>query len=431
MPVEQAAAGHDDARRAQHGLGLVLVHRQGRGQDAGVGVGNLQRLKDALDAAVLAPFAVQGVEDHVGLQRGQHLGQIAPGVDARDLGHLPFQGVRAAATRGQRDLAFRRQAAHQDSDMEGVQGRTHGDIRRLARPYALNTVNRATFSLRGEGLRTPDPLDFPVQLHARLFQHVGADGFAQPLDVGGGRLAGVDHEVGVQLAELGAAAGDGVQLAAPARVVDQLPRRMAVRVLEGRAAGLFADRLGLLAPLGDLLDAGGDGLGRVGRAAIGRLDPDDVGRSVGVAVGIAEVGQGQFDPLAPAVQAPGGDQHVLGFRAVAARIHGQGAADGAGDARIELQPGDARLGRGARHHAVQRACARRDGVAVGRHLAPSAARQTDHHALDPPVAHDQVGADADRRDGHAFGQGLQEIGQIIGVGRDEQGVRRAAHAEPG
>src|SRR5690606_5261431 len=64
------------------------------------------------------------------------------GVDARDLGRLPFQSIRAAAARGQRDLAFRRQAAHQDGDMEGVQGRTHGNIRRLAHPYALNTVNR-------------------------------------------------------------------------------------------------------------------------------------------------------------------------------------------------------------------------------------------------------------------------------------------------
>ena len=46
---------------------------------------------------------------------------------------------------------------------------------------------------------------------------------AQAFDVGGGGFAGVDHEVGVQLAELGAASGDGVQLAAPARLVDQLP----------------------------------------------------------------------------------------------------------------------------------------------------------------------------------------------------------------
>ena len=78
------------------------------------------------------------------------LGQIATGVDARDLGDLPLQGVGAATAGGQRNLAFRRQAAHQDSDMEGVQGRTHGDIRRLAHPYALNTVNRLE-TIRGRG----------------------------------------------------------------------------------------------------------------------------------------------------------------------------------------------------------------------------------------------------------------------------------------
>jgi hypothetical protein len=58
-----------------------------------------------------------------------------------------------------------------------------------------------------------------------LGQDVGADGFAQTFDVGGGGLARVDHEVGVQLAELGAAAPmrcrRGVQLAAPARLIDQ------------------------------------------------------------------------------------------------------------------------------------------------------------------------------------------------------------------
>src|SRR6185312_7913203 len=88
---------------------------------------------------------------------------------------------------------------------------------------------------------------------------VGADGLAQALEVGGGGLAGVDQEVGVQRREHRAAK----RLAAPAGRVDQLPRRMARRVLEGRAAGLLADRLGLLAPRGDLVHALGDGGGVV------------------------------------------------------------------------------------------------------------------------------------------------------------------------
>ena len=55
---------------------------------------------------------------------------------------------------------------------------------------------------------------------------------------------------------------------------------MARRVLEGRAAGLLADRLGSLAAGGDLGDAGSHGVGFVGRSAIGRLDPDDVAQRV-------------------------------------------------------------------------------------------------------------------------------------------------------
>ena len=95
--VEEPAAGHHDAGRGQHRLGLGLVHGQRRGQDAGVGVGDGQRLQHALDAAVLAPVAVQGVEADVGLQAGQHLGQVAAGVDAADLGAQPLQRLGAAA----------------------------------------------------------------------------------------------------------------------------------------------------------------------------------------------------------------------------------------------------------------------------------------------------------------------------------------------
>ncbi|MNS91669.1 hypothetical protein D3C72_1257710 [compost metagenome] len=206
---------------------------------------------------------------------------------------------------------------------------------------------------------------------------------------------------------------------------------MTLGVLEGRAAGLFADRLGRLAAAGDLVDAGGDGLRRVGRAAIGRLHPDDARRGVGMAVGVAEVGQGQLDPLALTGQTPGRDQNVLGLGAIAARVHGQGAADGAGDTGVELQPGDARFRGGLGHHRIQRPRADRDGLALGRDPGEGAARQTDHHALDPAVAHDQVGADADDGDRHGFRQGLEEVGQVLGVRRNEQGVRRPADAEPG
>src|SRR5260370_1216094 len=77
--------------------------------------------------------------------------------------------------------------------------------------------------------------------------------------------------------------------AAPPGLVDQLPGRVARRVLEGRAAGLLADRLGGLAPCGDLGHAGGDGGGIVGTALEYRLDPDDVAWRIAMPIGVAEV----------------------------------------------------------------------------------------------------------------------------------------------
>ena len=115
--VEEPAARHGDAGRGQHRLGLGLVHGQRRGQHAGVGVGDAQRLQHALDAAVLAPLAVQGVEADVGLQLGQHLGEVAAGVDAADLGAQPLQGVGALAAGDQADLALGREPAQQDGDV--------------------------------------------------------------------------------------------------------------------------------------------------------------------------------------------------------------------------------------------------------------------------------------------------------------------------
>ena len=54
-----------------------------------------------------------------------------------------------------------------------------------------------------------------------------------------GRRAGVDQEIAVHLRHLRAADTQ----AAAAGGVDQLPGAVAGRILEGRSAGLFADRL--------------------------------------------------------------------------------------------------------------------------------------------------------------------------------------------
>ena len=58
--------------------------------------------------------------------------------------------------------------------------------------------------------------------------------------------------------------GGAVELAAPAGGVDQAPGGVAGGVLEGRAAGLLADRLGGFAAGGDLGHARLDGGGLIG-----------------------------------------------------------------------------------------------------------------------------------------------------------------------
>ena len=83
-----------------------------------MGIGDLQRLQDALDTAVLAPLAVKGVQDNVGFKRRQHLGQVTAGIDAGDPGDLSLEGVGALLAGRQGHLTLRGQPAHQDGDVQ-------------------------------------------------------------------------------------------------------------------------------------------------------------------------------------------------------------------------------------------------------------------------------------------------------------------------
>src|SRR5204862_23318 len=71
---------------------------------------------------------------------------------------------------------------------------------------------------------------------------------AEPLDIGGGRVAGVDQKIGVLFRHHRLAAGQ----TAAASLVDQLPRLVSWRVGVGRAAGARPDRLRGLARRPDL-----------------------------------------------------------------------------------------------------------------------------------------------------------------------------------
>src|SRR3546814_12594743 len=77
----------------------------------------------------------------------------------------------------------------------------------------------------------PDAPDLPAQLDAGGLEHPAAHLLAQAFDVGGGGVAGVDQEVAVLLADLGAADGQ----AAAASVVDEPPGLVALGIGEGRS----------------------------------------------------------------------------------------------------------------------------------------------------------------------------------------------------
>ena len=77
-----------------------------------------------------------------------------------------------------------------------------------------------------------------------------------------GGVAGVDEEIAVHFRHLRAADAQ----AAAAGGIDQFPGAVAGRVLEGRAAGLFADRLRGLAMGLHLVHPRANGFGRGDRA---------------------------------------------------------------------------------------------------------------------------------------------------------------------
>ena len=111
--------------------------------------------------------------------------------------------------------------------------------------------------------------------------------------------------------------------------------------------------------------------------------------------------------LAAPVDAARFDQHVFGLAAMRAGVHAQRAADRAGDAAKEREARDAGVGGGARDLHVGRAGAGADARAVlDRDLAEGPAAEADDDAGDAAVAHDQVRAEADGRDGNLARQSL-------------------------
>ena len=120
------------------------------------------------------------------------------------------------------------------------------------------------------------------------------DFLAQRLDLGTRRATEIEQEIAMLFRHLGIAHGQPPA----ARGIDQGPGLVALRVLEGRAAGAAAQRLGFLAGAGDRVHFRSDGLGVAGLASEGRFNHDGTGRNFAVAIGIVELLQRPFDDFA-------------------------------------------------------------------------------------------------------------------------------------
>ena len=119
FPRCQHAFHHRQTGGAVDFLGLDLVHRQGRGQHAGMRIGDAKPFQQALDAAILAPAAMQGVEADVGAQFGQPRRQIGAAIDLRHLVTSLPQGLGAFAPRDKRHFPLSGKPTHQNRHFGG------------------------------------------------------------------------------------------------------------------------------------------------------------------------------------------------------------------------------------------------------------------------------------------------------------------------
>ena len=199
---------------------------------------------------------------------------------------------------------------------------------------------------------------------------------------------------------------------------------------EGGAAGSHAHRLGRIPRLLDLVHAPGDVPRLAGFAPEHGAGEHPILREGRVAVGKSQLLAPDLVHLAAGVHRRGQNRHVLHLGAIGAGVHGERAADGAGDATQELEPADA--GIAARHGDVDihRRGAGGDFGAGNPDLGESPA-QSDDDAADTAVADDDVRPDTDHRHRHIGRFGREEADEIVQIHRPEHDLGGAADPEPG
>ena len=149
-----------------------------------------------------------------------------------------------------------------------------------------------------------------------------------------------------------------------------------------------------------------------------------------MAIGEGEIGRGKAALFAGARDDLGPVEARRDVAAIGAAVHHHRAADAAGNAGEEFQPGQSGRGGMFGDGHVERGGAGDHAVGFHRDRA-EAAGQPDHHARQSAVADDQVRAGADHVHRDVERQRAQELREVRFIRRPHQRVRRAADAEPG
>ncbi len=182
--------------------------------------------------------------------------------------------------------------------------------------------------------------------------------------------------------------------------------------------------------LGDLVHFGGDDRGIAAFASKQRLREDVIVRRAAMPIAVVQIGVAEHVNDATSIDRARFDKRVLGFASIGTAVHAQRAADSAGNAAHERQPGNAGLLRGARYLDIGDRCAGAHGNALDHNVTETTAKPDDN-ARNATVAHDEIRTKADDDDGDLgwqMGQEITEIGFVLG---HEQNLRRAANAKPG